>query len=401
MQNFSLINLGNTAFIDGNYDEAIKLYNQVLAADENSSLPLVNLANAYFTIKEYAKAIDYAKKTLAIDSSSQLALIVLGNSYLAVEQLEDSLFYLQEALKCDSTDIWLLNSLSQVYQKMGHYSSAIFSANKAIELSNCDDSQSINMGYLLYEIALEKGCDYVLPTAKKLLDSYPDNLILNHMCNSLLSTSGIKVAPAHFVRNIFDVFAPDFEKVLHGLKYAVPHLLSQQMAKFYQKTDSNLRILDAGCGTGLCGKFLQPYCSKGALIGVDISTQMLKQADEKNIYNQLIGVDLLSYFNGEKNKFDAIIAADVFTYFGELNNLFLQMSKSIVIGGRILFSITQNTLSEKDYHLHLSGRFLHSQSYVKQLLFNHGFLLEVFDDSILRQEGDQPVKGWIVVALKQ
>ena len=41
-----------------------------------------------------------------------------------------------------------------------------------------------------------------------------------------------------------------------------------------------LDILDAGCGTGLCGPLLAPYARR--LVGVDLSDGMLKHAREKN-----------------------------------------------------------------------------------------------------------------------
>ena len=47
-----------------------------------------------------------------------------------------------------------------------------------------------------------------------------------------------------------------------------------------------LDVLDAGCGTGLCGPLLAPYARR--LIGVDLSEGMLALAKEKHVYDALI-----------------------------------------------------------------------------------------------------------------
>ena len=44
-------------------------------------------------------------------------------------------------------------------------------------------------------------------------------------------------------------------------------------------------ILDAGCGTGLCGPLVAPHAQR--LTGVDLSAGMLAQASEKGVYDEL------------------------------------------------------------------------------------------------------------------
>ena len=41
-----------------------------------------------------------------------------------------------------------------------------------------------------------------------------------------------------------------------------------------------------GCGSGLCGKQLKKIFKKSRLVGVDISSQMLISAKEKNVYDK-------------------------------------------------------------------------------------------------------------------
>ena len=43
----------------------------------------------------------------------------------------------------------------------------------------------------------------------------------------------------------------------------------------------SLDVLDAGCGTGLCGPLVAPY--KRRLVGVDLSERMLDRARDRNV----------------------------------------------------------------------------------------------------------------------
>ena len=94
------------------------------------------------------------------------------------------------------------------------------------------------------------------------------------------------------------------------------------------------------------------------------------------------------------------VAADVFTYFGELGSVFVLMFDALKPGGRILFSVSENSHNKDDYFLHLSGRFLHSKSYVEEGLKKRGFIIEKLNRVKLRNEGEAEVWGWIVMARK-
>ena len=93
-----------------------------------------------------------------------------------------------------------------------------------------------------------------------MVEKYPENSVAKHMGNAVLNHSIPLRANDEYLTNIFDVFAPDFEQVLSGLDYQAPELIRKCLARIYpEKKNPGLRILDAGCGTGFCGVFLQNY----------------------------------------------------------------------------------------------------------------------------------------------
>ena len=386
-----LINLGNIFYQKQDLSKAASFYKKADASKKNYYHAKINLANLYSEQKKYSKAISFAKEAFAIDKSQKMPLMILGTSYFELDELDDSLDHLQNALKLDSNDPWIYNYISQIYQKKGLWKKALENAFKAVEKSDGkDDNQHINFCYLIYESTLEDKDSFYQTFLPKWEKFAPHNNIVFHAVNALKNNT-LDRANNDYVRAIFDIFAPSFEQTLKKLSYQAPMLIEKELKQINRK---NIAILDLGCGTGLCGKFLKKYTGKNSLTGVDISPQMLLEAKQKNVYNQLIEQDIETYLSSEKNLFDLIILADVITYFGNIEKLFSLLSKRLAKNGIILFTITKNTSEDKDYFLHSSGRFSHSKSYIQNILKSHNFQTENFYEHSLRTEGDKEVCGY-------
>ena len=398
----ALINMGNIFYQQSNYDSALSFYRRAYEINSGYYIAAVNLANTYIDLKNYAEAAKFASFATELDSSSVTAWTILGNAQLEQENFSDSLRAFQQAVKLDSSDFWLHNYLSQVWQKMENWEQAFAEGWQALELSGGEDSQHINFGYLLYESSLGKKDSLLKEYAEKWLKKYPENSVAKHMGNAVLNHSIPLRANDEYLTNIFDVFAPDFEQVLSGLDYQAPELIRKTLARIYpEKKNPGLRILDAGCGTGFCGVFLQNYSRIFGLYGVDISEKMLEQAKAKKCYSRLIRAELESYFSSNKKPFDLIVSADVFTYFGDLQNLFAGIASNLKKNSRIIFTVTENNENKNDYFLHPSGRYLHHKNYVKKVLKQCGLQEEFFERERLRNEGDSQVWGYMVSAVKE
>lgn len=401
-QNYTvLINLGNLLFIRKEFSEAVAVYQKANTIKPDYYPIKINLANTYFEMADYETAIQFALEALKLDSHSYSGYNILGNAYLEKELFADSVTALHQAEKLDSSDPWLYNSLSRAYQQIGEYSKALAAGWQAVVLSEGEDSQQINFGYLLYETALENNSEENISYARRWLEKYPENQIAKHMANAVISEDKIDRANDHYLQNIFDVFAPDFERVLASLDYQTPQQINNVLAQIYGE-DSNpkLKVLDAGCGTGLCGAYLKKYAGLFSLSGVDLSKEMLKIAKQKKLYNHLYCQELNVFLARKKKAYDLIVSADVFTYFGKLDSLFKNLFFSLKKSGRIVFSITANEQNAKDYFLHISGRFQHHPDYIKRLLSENGFLLEKQEKVRLRREGEQEVWGYIFAVRK-
>lgn len=94
---------------------------------------------------------------------------------------------------------------------------------------------------------------------------------------------------------------------------------------------TGLTILDAGCGTGMCGPFLRPYATR--LIGVDLSAEMLDQARPKAVYDQLDTADLYDTLAAHPDTYDVIVAGAVLIHIGDVGGFFEAALPALRPGG--------------------------------------------------------------------
>ena len=398
----ALINLGNVSFLQKKYKEAILYYNRARHIKPQDPIALTNMGLVCYERSKFSKSKIFLQKVLKKDSHNQNALTIIGQIYLEEEKYSKAIRSFKTALKFFPQDVWLHSYLGRSLQKSKKFSKALDEMWQALELSNGADSQHLDLAYGLYEIAIEKGKKFVDPWLKKWQKKYPQNDIVIQTWNAFYPDKNFTVSKSGYISNLFDVFADNFEDCLQALDYHAPEFIAQKSAKFCQ-TDSNkkLRILDLGCGTGLCGKYLDSVFKNKEFIGVDLSSKMLAKAKEKNIYNQLIRDDLLHYLKINTKLFDLVVSADVFTYFGNLDKTFFLINKSLHQNGIFIFTISKNIISKDDWIQHLSGRFLHSEKYIKFILQKYKFLILDFEENCLRYEGEKEVLGWIVTVMKK
>ena len=147
-------------------------------------------------------------------------------------------------------------------------------------------------------------------------------------------------APDEYVRRTFDDFAASFDQVLARLEYAAPRLLDAAIDPVLP-VGGNGDILDAGCGTGLCGEFL---ASRGRrLVGVDLSKGMLARARATRHYDELIHAELTAFLESRRGEFDAIVSADTLVYFGDLAAVLAAAHGALRTTGILAFTVEEAT----------------------------------------------------------
>jgi len=150
--------------------------------------------------------------------------------------------------------------------------------------------------------------------------------------------------------------------------------LNKLVIEFASKIKPYGKILDIGCGTGYP---ISKYLSDNGffIIGIDISENMLQNANEKDIKNATFY--LCDFFRHKPNEtYDGIIAYDSLFHFPKekQNKIYIKLSNWLNIGGYILFThgkenneINGKMFGETFYYSSLETREVH------KLLMESGF----------------------------
>ena len=204
------------------------------------------------------------------------------------------------------------------------------------------------------------------------LEDEPGNPIALHMLAACTGQDVPGRASDGFVETTFDSFAASFEAKLASLSYRAPALVAAMLEHAGLEPSHRLEVLDAGCGTGLCGAQLVPYARR--LTGVDLSDGMLAHARDKHVYHALMKAELSAYLRDNSEAFDLIVSADTLVYFGDLKGVIAAAAASLRPNGLLVFTLEHAGRAGADagYRLEPHGRYSHARAYVEQLLTQAG-----------------------------
>ena len=200
---------------------------------------------------------------------------------------------------------------------------------------------------------------------------------------------------AVYVRRLFDQHAPDFDgSLVDKLDYRGPALVVEALRAVAKPLRLG-SVLDLGCGTGLAGAALRPFCDW--LVGVDLSPGMIEQARAKGLYDRLVAADLMEFLAGEAGaQHHLVLAADVFVYCSDLGPIAQAVRRVLAPGG--LFAFTVETHGGADVRLQETLRYAHSPEHVRRAVEAAGLQLLRLAHVSTRKEKDVPVPGLLVVA---
>lgn len=231
------------------------------------------------------------------------------------------------------------------------------------------------------------------------LEEEPDHPIARHMLAACSGRDVPQRASDAYVEMTFDSFAATFDSKLEKLQYRAPGLIAAMLAVPGVEASKSLDVLDAGCGTGLCGPLLAPYARR--LVGVDLSAAMIARARERNVYDELVKGELTEYLRTAVSAFDVIVSADTLCYFGPLDEVLAAAASALRPAGKLIFTVEEfsNAGSGAGHSIGLHGRYRHSREYLERALAAANLLPEIVSAELRLEAGD-PVSGLVVRARK-
>lgn len=389
--------LGVLQFQRGHSDTAIALIRRACELIPNHPDCYINLGNVLAESGQLPEASTAYRRALALAPERADVFNNLGVVFKLLGRWEEAEASYHQAITLEPEATSAYNNLGLLHAARGRIKEAIhyYCLSIAKMPGNPDGRRLLGIAY--YTLGQTREAAEVF---RQWLEAEPDNPVARHLYAACSGKDVPDRAADDYVEQTFDRFADNFDKQLQGnLAYRAPELVLEALAQAVPVATADLDILDAGCGTGLCGPLLKPYAR--ALTGVDLSGGMLAKADARQCYDTLTKGELTAFIAAQSGKFDLIISADTLVYFGPLDAVCAASRQALRPKGLLIFTVEQlpPDRDETGFAINPHGRYAHGRQYVESTLLTAGFELSRIEAADLRNEGGEAVKGWVVSAI--
>jgi len=395
-------NLLGAIYLNLNSHElALEQFEKALTLSPNFVEAHINLGNLLKEKKLYEKSLSHYNMALNINPHLVIGYLNKGNLLKDINKHNEAIKCYQKAIDLKKDFIEAYNNMGTAYESLNEFDKAINFYKKALSFNEKFIAANKNLANLLFKLNL---IDEALNYFEKLNVLTPNDPSIQHLLKSLKSDNraSFNVADDYVnvehVKNVFNAKAENFDNLLvNELGYSAPKYLLDLLKDKYKNFPKFKKTIDLGCGTGISGSAFKEYTDY--IVGVDISNEMISIARKKNIYDELILGEINDAIHQEENTFDLLICTDVFIYVGNLDKVFINISKYLMKSGFFLFCTEIN--DNEIYKLNTSGRYSHSHSYIKRLLSDNNFDLITFSKGNLRKERGKWIEGGFYIAIKK
>jgi predicted TPR repeat methyltransferase len=379
----------------GQLDQAEAAYREAIRRRPTAASCYVDLGTVLQRREQWQEAAEAYQKALELEPSLADAHSNLGNVLRHWQRPDEALARYRTALQIKPEHADARYNLGVVLQEMGQLDEALAAYEEVLRLRP-DYAPAYHNLALVHSQRDEQ--DRALSVVRRWLGVEPASALAAHLAAALGGGPAPQRASNGYIREEFDRFAADFDQQLQRLGYRAPELVLAEVEREFGSQVLGLDVLDAGCGTGLCGPGLRGRA--GRLVGVDLSPEMLKRAADRGVYDELVEAELTDYLNRSPAMFDLIVAVDTLNYFGVLESVFQAARRALRTGGRLVFTleVAETEDAAAGYRLNPHGRYSHAWKYVKDALDSAQLTLWRVSTAVLRTEGGRGVNGWIVAA---
>ena len=388
--------LGLLCFQRGRSDEAVELLRRAINLAPGFADFRSNLGNVCTALGWTEAAADSYRQAIKLDPRRADFHNNLGVLHRVTEASEAAEAEYLRAIELDPRHFRAYNNLGMLYAARDDIKAAVQYYCKSITLmpEHPDGHKLLGLAYYSTGQLAEAA-----EVFRQWLEQRPDDPTARHMYAACSGRDVPERAGDEYIVDTFDRFAESFEEQLQvRLRYRAPELVTDALKRYLPAPDKQLDILDAGCGTGLCGPLVAPWAER--LVGVDLSVGMLQRAEGKGCYDRLYRIELTEFLRmpNETSAYDVILSADTLCYFGPLEAVSAAARRALRPQGLFAFSVEDaGGTAPLGHILNPHGRYAHAASYVRDCLEGVGFHVLGIDPAVLRTEGGSPVNGLIVV----
>ena len=389
--------LGVLCHQQNRHAEAAESIERIIDLDPQNADAHNNLGNVLEGLGKFSEAEACYRKAIALRPDHDPAYNNLGVVLMAQRKVDEALEAYRRAvtLAPDSADYRY--NMGNALRKSGELEEAVGAYQEAVKLN--PDHTGARQG--LARTLLQAGRrDEAAEVFEEWLRKEPGHPVILYLQAACLGKGVPDRAPDAYVQQIFDDLADSFDgHLVDNLDYRAPGLVIEALSEVLPSPNADLDILDAGCGTGLCGPLLRPYARK--LVGIDLSAKMLTKAAARKTYDDLVKFELTEYLGRQSEAFDVIASADTLCYFGDLEPVFQAATNALKPVGLLAFTLEDAGDDTTDSQLNPHGRYAHASTYVEGAIGKAGFAVHSITSVVLRNEGKQPVAGHLVAAKKR
>jgi len=383
----------------GRNEIAIELIRRAIAVEPGLHDSHNNLGNILAAEGRQTEAAAAYRAALLLCPSDASAHANLGLILRAQGKLDEAEEAYRRSLKVNPKHLGALQNLANLLRSRGRTEEAVICLCKAmiLEPRNPRTRQMLGIAYSVLGKVEEAAQIY-----RDWLAETPEDPIARHLYAACTGEGVPERANDAYLRVTFDSFADTFDVKLQKLNYRAPsliaHALAQALPHSGSRTATELRCLDAGCGTGLCGPLIAPRVNH--LTGIDLSPKMLERARRQNVYHELIEGELTGYLESSQDAFDLIVSADTLVYFGALKRVTRAAAMALKGFGHLIFTLEDagDDCPPAGYRIQPNGRYAHGPRYVADVIGGAGLKAVAIRRDILRKEAGKPVAGLVVTA---
>jgi len=345
--------------------------------DSGGAQSHIDRGNALCASGQHAEGIAAYQRALAADPQHAEAHYRTGLAWRDQQQFASAIASYRRALALKPDYIEAHNNLGVVLQLENHLEDARACYRRAVELGPDFSQPYINLGRLCELLGAR---EEAAQCYRKAIAAQVEPETFRHFLDAAEGVTTGR-APAAYARTVFDNFAAHFdERLVADLNYRIPQILCARVIELCGPR--KLRVLDLGCGTGLCGVHLENACA--LLVGVDVSPAMLAKASAHKRYDELAEQDIADHLAAAPAAaYDVILAADVFVYIGDLAAVFAAVTRALDTGGVFAFSI-EHSAGADDFKLQPNGRYVQSADYIKRIAAASGLAEIESSEQIIR-----------------
>jgi predicted TPR repeat methyltransferase len=382
-------NLGNALKDLKRPEEALASYDKAIALKPDFAEAYCNRGNALTDLMRSADALASYDKAIALKPNYAEAYYNRGNALRDLKRPEEALASYDRAIALKPSFAEAYNNRGNALRDLKRPEEALASYDSAIALNPDRANVWLSRGQSLVVLNQPQKAITAFRQALKLGGDFE---LIKYNLAALGDEPPPIASPARYIADLFDSYADNFDRELsENLKYRVPTLLSDAIKRTV--SSNTLDILDLGCGTGLMGVFLRPLGR--TLTGVDLSTNMLKKARQREIYDHLICSELINFLQTQDKSFDLAVAADVFVYIGDLAVVFREVRHVLRDNGLFCFSV--EATNENNFVLRSTTRYAHSIDYLQKLAGQFRFVINTIEPQIIRQQSEENVNGYLAI----